>query len=317
MDGFAILLVIVVVGFAVWNLVRSRRRQSQRLEDSASTAAGTELSTAHDVFQPETGHYAPVADFHVAGQEARVTFDVPLPEAGDRMLNDLLVDQAVEVVREKRQTLPIDDVNVIIVLAGKGEAMEVGRTRLRSPGELPDPAPTVGLSFSHIAHDPFAKPFSEEVDHSVQYDTKSVAPADELSPLRVELNLSVGLERGLRSIGVDPEQVDGPGLVLALLQMFGYGVTEQAHPGSFMAIKDGLSTYILTENYEKGDYPELEETVIRRFLADFNSSGAERGILLTDKYSPFMIHEIENNQPKVRFITRERIQSFVDSMALG
>ncbi len=84
-----------------------------------------------------------------------------------------------------------------------------------------------------------------------------------------------------------------------------------------MAIKDGLSTYILTENYEKGDYPELEETVIRRFLADFNSSGAERGILLTDKYSPFMIHEIENNQPKVRFITRERIQSFVDSMALG
>ena len=317
MDGFAIFLVVVVIGFAVWNLMRSRKRQSQRIEDAASTAVASELPAARDALQPETGHLAPVADFRMVGQTARVTFDVPLPEKGDRMLNDLLVDQAVEVVREKRQSLPIDDVNEIVVLAGKGEATEVGRTRLRSPGELPEPAPTVGIGFSHIAHDPFAKPFSEEVDHSVHYDTKSVAPADELSPLREELNLSVGLERGLRSIGVDPEQVDGPSLVLALLQMFGYGVSGQSHPGSFMAIKDGLSTYILTENYEKGDYPELEETVIRRFLADFNSSGAERGILLTDKYSPFMIHEIENHQPKVRFITRERIQGFVDSMALG
>ena len=69
--------------------------------------------------------------------------------------------------------------------------------------------------------------------------------------------------------------------------------------------------------YKAAQHPELEEDVIRRFLADFSSSGAERGILITDKYSPFMIHEIEANQPKVRFITRERFQAFVDSMALG
>jgi hypothetical protein len=30
-----------------------------------------------------------------------------------------------------------------------------------------------------------------------------------------------------------------------------------------------------------------------------------------------MIHEIEANQPKIRFVTRERIQRFIDSMALG
>jgi hypothetical protein len=40
-------------------------------------------------------------------------------------------------------------------------------------------------------------------------------------------------------------------------------------------------------------------------------------MLISDKYAPFMIHEIEAHQPKVRFITRERIQRFVDSMALG
>jgi len=66
-----------------------------------------------------------------------------------------------------------------------------------------------------------------------------------------------------------------------------------------------------------GDHPELEEGVIRRFLADFSSSGAERGLLISDKHSPFMIHDIEANQPKVRFITRERVQRFVDSMAVG
>jgi hypothetical protein len=40
-------------------------------------------------------------------------------------------------------------------------------------------------------------------------------------------------------------------------------------------------------------------------------------MLITDKYGPFLIHEIEVNQPRVRFITRERIQRFIDSMALG
>jgi len=62
---------------------------------------------------------------------------------------------------------------------------------------------------------------------------------------------------------------------------------------------------------------EVEESVIRRFLADFATSGADRGMLLSEKYAPFSIHEIENRQPKVRFITRERIQRFIDGMALG
>jgi hypothetical protein len=99
--------------------------------------------------------------------------------------------------------------------------------------------------------------------------------------------------------------------------MFGYRVTEQAFPGSYMAIKDGVSTYIATDSYEKGQYPEIDDAVIRRFLADFGTSGAERGMLISDKYAPFKVHEIETNQPKVRFVTRERIQRFVDSMALG
>lgn len=312
---FGIFLVIVVLGGVVFMLIRNRRKQAQLMTDGPKVAAGTELSTVRDLFDPEVGHHAPVADFHVHGNEARVTFDVPLGDE-DPILNDLLVDEAIEVVRQKKHTLPIDDVEHVVVFAGT-PAREVGRTSLPSPGELPPPGPTAGLSFTQIARDPFASPFDEEVDHSIHYQTKSDTPPDELPPLYEELKIPLGLQRGLRTNGVDPEKVDGPDLVLALLKLFGYKVSEQAYEGSYMALKDGLATYLVTDSYKEGDYPELDEAVIRRFLADFGSSGADRGILITDKYSPFIIHEIEGRQPKIRFITRERVQGFIDSMALG
>jgi hypothetical protein len=228
-----------------------------------------------------------------------------------------LVDEAIEVVREKRHTLPIDGVTVIVARAGHGETREIGRTELPAIGELPPPMENMGLTLINIAHDPFAAPFEEETDHSVVYETKTDVPSDELGPIIEELKLPAGLERGLRAIGVDPESVSAPDLVLALLRMFGYGVTEQAMPGTYMVIKDGLSTYILTEPHRPGEHPELGEPTCKRFIAEFGSSGADRGLLVTAKYSPFMIHDIEARQPNLRFITRERIQGFIDWMALG
>ena len=316
MSGFGIALVLVIILGVVFYLFRARKRIKDA--DDGSTAVELGLSTTRDLFEAETGGHAPVADFHVHGDEAIVTFDVPLPEEDDQVLHDLLVDEAVEVVREKRHTLPIDDVEVIVARAGRGEVREVGRAKLPSVGELPPPLPAAGLSLAKVAKDPFATPFEEEeVDHSVVYETKVDVPGDRLPPLRDELKLPAGLERGLRKSGHDPDTSEGPDFILALLQMFGYAVSEQAIPGSYMAIKEGVSTYILSDAYENGQHPELEESVIRRFLADFSSSGAERGMLITDKYSPFIIHEIESHQPKVRFITRERCQRFIDSMALG
>jgi hypothetical protein len=38
--------------------------------------------------------------------------------------------------------------------------------------------------------------------------------------------------------------------------------------------------------------------------------------LITDKYGPYMIYDKERRNPKLRFITRERLQPFVDSFAL-
>jgi hypothetical protein len=314
----AIVITIVILSVVVWYLSRARAKNAKMLEEGPKTALETGLATTSRLFEAEAGNRAPVSDFSVRGGTIHVTFDVPLPDEADEVLEDLLLGEAVEVVREKRHTLPLGDLDEIVVHAGRGDSVrEVGRTKLPEPGVLPPPDTTRTLSLSHVAHDPFAAPFDDGTDHGVAYDVRSDVPADELPPIGKELRLPKGLDRGLRALGMDPESVDGSELVLGLLRMFGYTVTEQALPGSYMAVKDRASTFILTDTHEPGGAPEIEESVIRRFLAEFSSSGADRGMLLSEKYAPFTIHEIEARQPKVRFITRERIQRFIDGMALG
>lgn len=317
MTPFIIVVVLVVVAFLIFNMFRNRNRRMKEAEKASMTAAAAGLAISRDLFEPEVGHHAPLESFHVVGDEARVTFDVPLDEEDDEVLNELLENEAIEVVRDKMHTLPIEDVSQIVVFAGRERRREVARHSLPTPGELPPPVHEAGLSFTHIAHDPFVAHFEEETDHAITYGTRVEVPEDDLPPIVDELRIPKGLDRGLRALGTDPAQLGGPAFVIALLRMFGYGVTEQAYDGSYMATKDGMSTYIETDQYMAGDYPELDEKIIRRFLANFGSSGADRGILISDKYGPFSIHEIETNQPRVRFITRERIQRFIDSMALG
>jgi hypothetical protein len=308
------LILLGLAGIVAYVLTGQRRRRQTAMGEGAGTGAAAGARGTIDPFGAEMGRRARVAGFHVRGSEAEVTFDVPLPEEGDPVLVDLLMDEAVEVLREKRHALPIDDVTEIVVFAGRGERTMIGRTKLPSPGVLPPPAP--GLDFTHIARDPFAHRFESDVDHTVAYETKIDVPADELQPIRAELRIPAGLERGLRATGVDPDELDSTEFILGLLRMFGYSVTDLPQPDSYLASKDGR-TFIRTDPYRSGDHPELSESAIRRFLADFGASGAERGILISDKYAPFLIYEVEGRQPKVRFITRERMQEFVDSMALG
>lgn len=316
MEVVVTVLALAVVGFLFYNLFRNRKRRMEEAARSGSTAPATGLAVSRDLYGDGAQH-APVESFHVVGNEARVTFDVPLGDEDDEILNDLLMGEAVEVLRDKRHTLPIEGVEHIVVLAGRDNVREVGRAKLPAPGELPPPV-LDSLSFSHIARDPFAAPFDDDdMGASTVYETRSDVPEDDLPPLYEELKIPKGLDRGLRALGTDPAKLTGPEFVIALLRMFGYRVTEQAYPGTYIAIKDGVSTYVATDSYDKGEHPELEQGVISRFLADFGTSAADRGMFISDKYGPFMIHEVEVNQPKVRFVTRERIQRFVDSMALG
>lgn len=314
MEGAGIGIGLVIVALIVLAVVAtSLRRQRKRaagldLEDKSWLRAST-------VEAEPAVRTAPVRDFHVHGNEARVSFDVPLPDVDDPILNDLLVDEAVEVVREKRHALPITDVTEIVVFGGRDEVREVGRTRLPSPGELPPPIESDVFNLTHIAKDPFASQF--EVDHSVTYGTAIQVPADELRPLRDELKVPLGLDRGLRARGVDPDVLSGPEFILALLELFGYHVVSQGEPDVYMATKGGVQTFIRTDIYGAGQHPELSESVVRKFVAEFSTSGAERGLLISDKYGPFMTHDIESKDRRIRFVTRERAQAFIDSMALG
>ncbi|MCH8984478.1 MAG: hypothetical protein IH943_10345 [Acidobacteria bacterium] len=303
-----IIAVAVLAGVATF-----LRRQRER----ASEADPVEKSRKREP-EPEPDalvRRAPVREFHVHGNEARVTFDVPLADEVDEILNELLVDEAIEVLRDKRHSLPIDDVTEVVAFAGMGEAREVGRAQLPSPGELPPPVTAEALKLSHIAKDPFAGQF--ETDHSVQFGTAVHVPTDDLGPLRDELKVPAGLERGLRAHGVDPETASGPDFVLGLLGLFDYSLSPQAEPETYIATKAGTRTFIRTVIHSPGTHPELDEAIIRRFSVEFGASGAERGILITDKYGPFLIHDVERIEPRIRFVTRERVQRFIDSMALG
>jgi hypothetical protein len=304
--GFIVVVALVVIAVA---LFRQRKRAKEiDLEDKSWLR--------HESEEPEAiARRTPLSEFHVHGNEARVTFDVPLASEDDPVLNDILVDEGVEVVREKRRALPIDEVTVIVVLAGRDEVREVGRAELPSAGELPPPMQSEMLSLTHIARDPFAQQF--EADHAVKYDTKVQVPGDELGPWRDELSVPEGLVRGLRARGVDPDAVEGPTFVLSLLEMFDYSVKAQAEPNTHMANKDGTQIFIRTEAHHPGEHPELDETLIRKFVVEFETSGAQWGMLISDKYCPFMIHDLETREPRIRFITRERGQHFIDSMAMG
>ncbi|MGH8913519.1 MAG: hypothetical protein ACRDZM_03290, partial [Acidimicrobiia bacterium] len=302
---FVALIVLAVIAIA---LRRQRKRAASIDLEDKSWLRANPLELEPSV------RTAPVRDFHVHGTEARVYFDVPMPDEDDPILNELLVDEAVEVVREKRHNLPIGDVTEIVVFAGRGEDRQVGRSKLPAPGVLPPPIESDVFNLTHIARDPFATQF--DVDHTLRIDTAVQVPADELSPLRDELKVPIGLDRGLRARGLDPDTMTGPEFILSLLEMFGYTVKRQDEPGLYMASKANVSTFIRAVSHVPGEHPELDVSVIRKFVAEFATSGADRGMLVSDKYGPFMTHDIEDTDRRIRFITRERAQAFVDSMSL-
>jgi len=52
-------------------------------------------------------------------------------------------------------------------------------------------------------------------------------------------------------------------------------------------------------------------------MVEFASAGTDRGMLVTDKHGPFEIYTLERREPRVRFVTRDRLQKMVDSLALS
>lgn len=309
--GIALIIVaIVLLGIGLW-LRAARRRAEERV------GAPQEPSTAPTTAELDPTHPRPrVNDLHVRDTEARVWFDVPVPDGGDEVLSELLVHEAVEVVREKQASLPMAQVTDVVALAGKGDAAtEMGRTTLETPGELPPrPSAPPMLNFSHIASDPLDAEIAGE--GSVP---ETVAPVrgDTLAPIDQELRLPKAIDTGLRAQGIDPATMTAGDLVTGMLRLVGYDVQEGVNENTFLAHKGGQTTFIRVDPYQPDDPPEVSSETIRGFMIEFESSRSDRGLLVSEKYGPFEVYEKERREPRVRFVTRERLQKMVDAMALG
>ncbi len=107
-------------------------------------------------------------------------------------------------------------------------------------------------------------------------------------------------------------------LARALLQLGGYQLTDR--PGgsgdSYLAQKAGSVALVVVHEYQAGEHPELPESAVNAFVIEVAQSNPQRALLITDMFSPYVIYEKERSDPRCRFITRERLQPFVDSFAL-
>ena len=104
--------------------------------------------------------------------------------------------------------------------------------------------------------------------------------------------------------------------MLGVMRLTGYQVRRTTED-TYEATRAGGRTLVRLVGHTPGDHPELSDADIRRFAVDFASAGADRGLLITEKYCPFEIYERERREPRARFITRERLQGFVEALTIG
>ena len=115
-------------------------------------------------------------------------------------------------------------------------------------------------------------------------------------------------------------------LVIGLMQVGGYEV-QVGRPGFrsgglaeaevYRTVKAGRSSTIVVLPHSDGDYPEVEENHISELAVAASQIDTDQLILVTDKYGPYSMYERERRTNKLVFVTRERLQAFVDSFGLG
>jgi hypothetical protein len=259
----------------------------------------------------------PPFEFHVENDAAVIVFAVPVPgEGADPVLRDLLLHHAAGILRDKKRSQPLQGIDVAVVYGKAGpDRVEVGRVDMRRPAhldelEMPQLLPRgAGDEIDPLRH-------LDETDEHAVMPLAAGGERDSLPPIREELRLTAGLDAGLRSLGIDPATMTVAELGRGLLTLLGYGI-EHTASGHHVATRHGVRTYLSFVDHQPGGYPELGEGEISSFLIGFAAARCDRGLLLTDKYGPYRIYEKERANPKCRFVTRERLQGFVDSVALG
>jgi hypothetical protein len=83
-----------------------------------------------------------------------------------------------------------------------------------------------------------------------------------------------------------------------------------------IAQKAGSTSLVVIHEHQAGEHPELSEQAVNGFVIAVAQNNPQRALLITDMFSPYIVYEKERSDPRCRFITRERLQPFVDSFAL-
>ena len=302
-----VVVIVVVVAIGVW--AYSRR----------GGAASGATAEPKSIFRPS----APYREFHVQGETAAVYFDVPLPEGDvDPVLSDLLMKEAVEVLREKKSHhLPLEQVTEVKAYGTRGgRDVVVGSIPLETPGALPEiDHVEIVPHFSSVPFDPLTH--LGEKEHTVPRggaaDITGTPEAAALRPLSEELSLTGRIEAGLRAQGIDPATMSAGDLALGLMKLSGYTIQDGTKPNTYLVATPGQRTFLHIVDHEESGYPELDESQIKEFQIGFASAGADRGLLVTEKFGPYLIYDAERRNPKTKFITRERLQDFVDSFSMS
>jgi len=254
-------------------------------------------------------------DLSVSGDTVRVTFAVPMV-GDDPILSELLSYYALEAVRRARRNLPLEGLKGVEVFAShRDRTRKVCRVDFDEPGHLPENVPVPDIAkLSEVMDDPLDDVFGAP--------KTSKAPAqhsedETLAPLGSFLRIPAKAGAALRLQGIDPDDMTAGELVRGILALRGYTVSAGPDAHTHHARKGSATVFFREVTHSRGEYPELSELEMNRFVMDMVRSRMARGMLVTEKYGPFSVYKLERRNPRIRFVTRERLQKAIDALALG
>jgi len=258
-------------------------------------------------------------DFKVEGATAHVYFDTHVPDGGpDAMLTSLMGREAMRVFEGKAGHLPLAKVKhvaahgrqagqpVLVTTMDVKKPVEMNRLDAQTKGDI-----VMAGDVAIAGHDPLGTLHAMELGRGGGYR----GGGDELPPLSEELEIPAKVIEAVAGPGGSVLGMRLEDFITGLLRTTGYGIVEEAD-GTKRAAKGGTTTYLQFVEHVPGSHPELDERAVDAFIMKFMSSHADRGMLFTAKYGPYAIYEKERRNDKVKFMTRERLQAFVDSVAM-
>ena len=307
-------VVLIVVAVVVYFAMRPKD----------ASAAGSATPASKGDVTPVGVPKPLVADFHVAGDTAITKFEVPLGDAAPgQHLIDLLAIAAVEFLGKKqREGLPLGAVAKIDVQAMRGTGFEsISIVELPKVGQLPSKR-DMG-SVVTAADDPIAAIAAVVADSSV---TAQPSTGEDLAPVGSFIQLGGPTEASLRAIGVEPADMSLADLALGLFRIGGYEVqvgrsgfrvTAASEADIYMVSKAGKRSTVVLLPHTPGSYPEVGDRVFSELAVAAGQIDTGNMLLITDKFGPYSMYERERRDKRVVFVTRERLQAFVDSFGLG